>query len=130
MPGCVDPRLSIMLVCDCNANPVATTALHEMTIDNHTGQTLYDVTFAASIVSWSAGSFLNLGTAGVATLRGGSLSRSNSLQRSFTLNANGRGTETVATTVDWILSPNAPLTGMQPQRVSVPRSCRYDVDAQ
>jgi hypothetical protein len=136
MPKNFDDRLSIQLIAECDSEPISTKTSHVVTLDNHTGQALYDVTFAVRIVHWRPNiSRLNISRAGVPAPGGGSLLHNSgslppglSVKETFDLTPQGqaiRRTETIDTTGDWTLSANFPVTGLPPRRAS--RSCSYTV---
>lgn len=130
-----DNRLSIQLVCNCSPQPVVAAASHEVSLENNTGQTLFDVAFRVTVAHWSAQSRLEVSPPGTqssfgasAGHRSGSLPSHASTKEVFTARrrGSGGGWETLETTGDWTLSANTPLTGAPPQRFS--RHCPHDVN--
>jgi hypothetical protein len=135
MPGCYDNHLSIQLICACATNPVVLTASHEATLENYTGQNLYDVTFLAATLVLSMPSRLAIAAPGaspapIAAYSHGQLSPGTSAKVTFALSSVGSGprTETIETVADWALSLNTPLTGTPPQRFD--RTCQYNISVQ
>ena len=134
MPSCLDYRMSIQLICECGAESKITKTSHEVTLENHTTQTLFDVSFSVSIANWGPASRLNISkgssqaASGSASHNIGSISPMGSYVKSaFELTPVGNGArgEYIETTADWALSANSPLTGIPPSRFS--RHCNYPV---
>jgi hypothetical protein len=135
MSTCYDNRFSIQLVCDCKPNPIRSQASHDTSLDNYTTQTLYDVKAVTSIVPVSAPPRILVSAPGTsaaarAGYAHGQLPPNNSATVTFAVSTQGSGprTETVATTLDWALSADDPVTGTPAQRFS--RNCQYSVSVQ